>query len=95
MAIVTQTITTDGDQTVFSYAGGSGAAIVTGTFNQGSLQLLFSLDDTNYAPIGGESLLEHDGGFAINNIPACSMRWRVKTASGQSAPSVIASVQEA
>lgn len=81
MAINTDSsITTNGTTTAFDYAGGAGAAIVTGTFDGSLIELEFSLDDTNYAPVGNESILFQPNGFAIANLPACKMRWKLSNA---------------
>lgn len=93
MTIETQTLTVNGTGDVFSYAGGSGAAIATGDFNGGNLRLEFSLDDTNYATIGRESIMFEANGFAINNIPACSMRWVLTDVEAPIA--IVASVENA
>jgi hypothetical protein len=81
MAIVTTTsITIDGSTTAFDYAGGAGLAIVTGEFKGATIELEFSLDDTNYAPVGKESIIFQPSGFAIGDIPSCKLRWRVRGA---------------
>jgi len=91
MTINTVTITDNGTETFFEYAGGPGAAIVTGEFNTAYTQLEFSLDDTNYAPIGAEAILFQPNGFAIGNIPACRMRW--VTSLGDGSTNIVASVE--
>lgn len=93
MAINTDTITSNGTESFFEYAGGAGAAIASGTFDGGLLELEFSLDNTNYAPIGNESILFQPNGFAIANIPACRMRW--KMSNGGDNISITASVENA
>ena len=81
MAINTDSnITADGTTTSYAYQGGPGAAIVTGTFDGATIELEFSLDGANYAPIGRESILFQPNGFAIGDIPACDVRWRVRNA---------------
>ena len=91
MTINTVTITENGTETFFEYAGGPGAAIATGEFDAAYIQLEFSLDDINYAPIGAESILFQPNGFSITNIPACRMRW--VTALGGGNINIIASVE--
>ena len=81
MAVNTDSsITADGVTTAHDYAGGPGAAVVTGTFDGATIELEISLDDTNYAPVGNESILFQPNGFSIGNIPACKLRWRTKNA---------------
>lgn len=90
MAITTQTITANGDGTIFDYTGGAGVAIATGTFNQGLLELHASLDDTNYAPVRGDGIIREDGGFGFT-LPACKLRWTLSDSINT--PNIIVSVE--
>ena len=91
VTINTTTINSNGTEAFFEYAGGPGAAIVTGDFDTAYTQLEFSLDDTNYAPIGAEAILFQPNGFAIGDIPACRMRW--VTSLGNGSINLVASVE--
>jgi len=91
MPIYTTSITANGTTTPIDYAGGKGATIATGSFdNGGKLQLEYSLDDTNYAPVGKESVLMQPGGFLFE-LPACKLRWNCTEAT--TTPSISASVE--
>ena len=81
MAINTDSnITADSTTTPYAYPGGPGAAIATGTFDGATVELEISLDGTNYAPVGNESILFQPNLFAIGDIPACDMRWKISNA---------------
>ena len=90
MAINTDTISEVGTTTPYSWTGGEGAAIGTG-FSGAIVELEYSLDDTNYASVGGEGILKTDGGFGFT-LPACSIRWRM-TANNPSDSTVTLSVE--
>lgn len=91
MPIYTTSITANGNTTPFDFQGGKAATIATGNFdNGGKLQLQYSLDDTNYAPVGKESVLMQPGGFLFE-LPACKMRWNLSEAT--TTVSITASVE--
>ena len=90
MAINTDSISSEGTTTAYDWTGGDGVAIATGVF-AGELRLEYSLDDTNYAPVGKGGALQQDGGFGFK-LPACKVRWRLtKTSDATSA--ITASVE--
>lgn len=90
MAINTQTLTTNGTTTPHTWTGGDGTAIATGEFSKGRLALEFSLDGTNYAPVGPEGTLYGPSGFNFK-LPACDLRWNL---SGATTPNIVASTEE-
>lgn len=72
--------TANGTTTPYAYPGGPGAAIATGTFDGAYVELEISLDGTNYAPVGNESILFQPNAFALGDLPACDLRWKISKA---------------
>jgi len=89
MTLNTQTITTFGSQTAFTYTGGSGAVTLTGAVN-GVAALMISLDGTNFSEAGR---LTKGSGMVIGNIPACDMRWDVISNGLEVNPNFVVSVE--